>query len=106
MVAPINSAALNAYAQAAKMATAASGGDAGAAAAPGSSFGELLNGVMNDAVNAGRAAEAKAASVAQGKGDLVDVVTAVNAAEMTLETVVAIRDRVISAYQDIMRMPI
>jgi flagellar hook-basal body complex protein FliE len=30
----------------------------------------------------------------------------VNAAEMTLETVVAIRDRVIAAYQDIMRMPI
>ncbi len=106
MAAPINSAALNAYAQAAKMAAAAGGGDAGGATAPGSSFSELLTGVMNDAVSAGRAAEAKAASVVQGKGDLVDVVTAVNAAEMTLETVVAIRDRVISAYQDIMRMPI
>jgi flagellar hook-basal body complex protein FliE len=105
MAGAINSVALNAYAQAAKMAAGA-GGEAGAAAAPGSSFGELLSGVMNDAVNAGRAAEAKATAVAQGKGDLVDVVTAVNAAEMTLETVVAIRDRVISAYQDIMRMPI
>jgi flagellar hook-basal body complex protein FliE len=105
MASPINTVALNAYAQAAKMAAGA-GGDAGAAAVPGSSFGELLSGVMNDAVSAGRAAEAKATAVAQGKGDLVDVVTAVNAAEMTLETVVAIRDRVISAYQDIMRMPI
>ena len=104
MAAPINPAALNAYAQAAKMA--AGSGDAAPVTAPGASFGDLLTGVMNDAVNAGRAAEAKAAAVVQGKGDLVDVVTAVNAAEMTLETVVAIRDRVISAYQDIMRMPI
>ena len=39
-------------------------------------------------------------------GDLVDVVSAVNAAEMSLETVVAIRDKVIAAYQDILRMPI
>ena len=106
MAAPINPAALSAYAQAAKMAAASGAGEAAVAAAPGASFGELLSGVMKDAVAAGRAAEAKAASVAQGKGDLVDVVTAVNSAEITLETVVAIRDRVISAYQDIMRMPI
>jgi flagellar hook-basal body complex protein FliE len=106
MAAPINAAALNAYAQAAKMAAASGAGEAGPIAAPGASFGDLLTGVMNDAVNAGRVAETKATAVAQGKGDLVDVVTAVNAAEMTLETVVAIRDRVIAAYQDIMRMPI
>ena len=106
MPAPINPAAISAYAQAAKMAV--SGGEVAQAAAtmPGGSFGDLLSGVMNDAANAGKAAESKAASAVQGKGDLVDVVTAVNSAEMTLETVVAIRDRVIAAYQDIMRMPI
>jgi len=101
MAALINPAAISAYAQAAK-AAATGGGEA----VPGTSFGEMLSGVMKDAVDAGRAAEAKTSTVAQGKGDLVDVVTAVNAAEVTLETVVAIRDRVISAYQDIMRMPI
>jgi flagellar hook-basal body complex protein FliE len=101
MAAPVNPAAINAYTQAAKM---ASGG--GEAAAPGASFGAMLSNVMDDAVTAGRGAEAQATAQAQGKGDLVDVVTAVNAAEMTLETVVAIRDRVIAAYQDIMRMPI
>jgi len=47
-----------------------------------------------------------AAQGAAGQGDIVQVVNAVNAAELTLETVVAIRDKVISAYQDIMRMPI
>jgi flagellar hook-basal body complex protein FliE len=47
-----------------------------------------------------------AAQGATGQGDVVQVVNAVTAAELTLETVVAIRDRVISAYQDIMKMPI
>jgi flagellar hook-basal body complex protein FliE len=105
MAAPINPAAISAYAQAAKIAGAGAGGEA-AQAAPGGAFGDFLASVMNDATTTGRAAEQKAAAAVQGKGDLVDVVTAVNAAEMTLETVVAIRDRVISAYQDIMRMPI
>ena len=44
------------------------------------------------------------AASAAGKAELVDVVTAVANAETTLETVVALRDRMISAYQDIMRM--
>jgi len=34
------------------------------------------------------------------------VVTAVTNAEVTLQTVVAVRDKVISAYQDILRMPV
>jgi flagellar biosynthetic protein FliQ len=34
------------------------------------------------------------------------VVEAVNAAELTLQTVVAVRDRMIAAYQEILRMPI
>ena len=38
--------------------------------------------------------------------DLVDVVTTVQNAEMVLETVVAVRDKVISAYNDIIKMPI
>ncbi len=52
------------------------------------------------------AGEVASAQGAAGKGDVVQVVNAVTAAELTLETVVAIRDRVISAYQDIMKMPI
>lgn len=38
--------------------------------------------------------------------DLVEVVTTVQNAEMVLETVVAVRDKVISAYNDIIKMPI
>jgi flagellar hook-basal body complex protein FliE len=103
MAAVINPAAINAYAQAAKMGGA---GGAEAAATPGASFGDMLSNVLGEASSTGKMAEAKAGELMKGKGDIVDVVTAVNAAEMSLETVVAIRDRVIAAYQDIMRMPI
>ena len=41
-----------------------------------------------------------------GKADLADVVTAVSNAELTLQTVVAVRDRVVAAYLDILKMPI
>lgn len=37
--------------------------------------------------------------------DLVDVVTTVQNAEMVLQTVVAVRDKVIAAYNDIIKMP-
>ena len=37
---------------------------------------------------------------------MVNVVNAVNQAELTLDTVVAVRDKVITAYQSIMQMPI
>ena len=106
-MAAIPTAAISAYAQAAAR-MGAGGGDAAASVAQsgGASFGDLLSGVMNDAATQGRGAELKANSALQGKGDLVDVVTAVQAAEVSLETVVAIRDKVIAAYQEIMRMPI
>jgi flagellar hook-basal body complex protein FliE len=42
----------------------------------------------------------------QGKANIVDVVNQVNAAELTLNTVVAVRDKVVAAYQSIMNMPI
>ncbi|MBV9993144.1 MAG: flagellar hook-basal body complex protein FliE, partial [Alphaproteobacteria bacterium] len=41
-----------------------------------------------------------------GNANIVDVVNAVNSAELTLDTVVAVRDKVVQAYQSIMNMPI
>ncbi len=77
------------------------------AAAPAQSgFAELLTDVMGDMTQASRAAETQMASAVQGQGSLIDVVTAVSSAEASLETVMAVRDQVISAYQEIMRMPI
>lgn len=69
-------------------------------------FQATLSEALNTAVGTMRTGETAAAQGATGQGDLVGVVNAVTAAELTLETVVAIRDRVIAAYQDIMKMPI
>lgn len=77
-----------------------------AAQGAGGTFSDALSGAMKEAVTTLRTGETNAAQGAAAKGDLVQVVNAVTAAELTLETVVAIRDRVINAYQDIMKMPI
>jgi flagellar hook-basal body complex protein FliE len=74
--------------------------------ASGPGFGDILNTAVSSLQNAGASAEGAVTSAALGRGDLVDVVTAVAAAEATMETVIAVRDEVIKAYQDIMRMPI
>ena len=41
-----------------------------------------------------------------GNADLNDVVSAINSAESTLQLVTTIRDKMIQAYQEVMRMPI
>ncbi len=78
-------------------------------AAPGGTgldFSSLLQGAVNGVAQSGKAAEAQAVAAASGKADIVDVVTAVAESEAALETLVAVRDRVIAAYEEIMRMPI
>jgi flagellar hook-basal body complex protein FliE len=74
--------------------------------ASGPSFGDLLAQSVNDAIETNKASENVSIRAASGEADLQDVVEAVNAAEISLQTVVSIRDRVISAYQEILRMPI
>ena len=69
-------------------------------------FGEILKSAMSDALSASRNAETQMKAQVQGKADLVDVVTAINSAETSLQTVLAVRDQVIAAYQQIMQMPI
>ncbi len=82
-------------------------GAAGAdAMSAGGGFGDILKSAMSDAMKATKSAETQMAAQAQGKAQLIDVVTAVSSAEQSLSTVMAIRDQVISAYQEIMRMPI
>jgi flagellar hook-basal body complex protein FliE len=77
-----------------------------AAVAPGGGFGDILKSAMSDAMKASKHAETQIAAQVQGKADLVDVVTSISAAQASMETVMAVRDQVISAYQEIMRMPI
>lgn len=53
-----------------------------------------------------QASETASVQAALGKADAQSVVEAVAAAEITLQTVTAVRDRVVEAYQDLIRMPI
>ncbi|HPA39208.1 MAG TPA: flagellar hook-basal body complex protein FliE [Phenylobacterium sp.] len=69
-------------------------------------FGAMVKNAMTDAMQASKKAEHQMMLQSQGKAELIDVVTAISAAETSLETVMAVRDQVISAYQEIMRMPI
>lgn len=94
--------ALSAYAN-----TAATGVGPGLAARDeGPSFAQMVRGAAEEAVGRLQNSEQVSAQAALGKADLTDVVTAVSNAEVTLQTVVAVRDRVVSAYQEILRMPI
>lgn len=81
-------------------------GGAGAADAASSSFGAMLGGEMDAAVRGLRNSEKQSIDGLLGKAGLQGVVEAVSAAELGLQKVTAVRDRVISAYQEIMRMPI
>ena len=88
------------------------GGGAGAgegamgAAAGAPSFAEMVKDVVAQGVETTKAGEAASLKAAAGQMELVDVITAVANAETTLQTVTAVRDQVIQAYQDIVRMPI
>lgn len=71
-----------------------------------SDFSGLVKDAIGTAANTMARGENLSAQSVAGKAELTDVVTAVTSAELTLQTVVAVRDRVINAYQEIMRMPI
>ncbi len=69
-------------------------------------FQELVGDALNRAIGAGYKSEAINTEAIADEAELHELVTAVANAELTLNTVVAVRDRVISAYQDIIKMPI
>jgi flagellar hook-basal body complex protein FliE len=71
-----------------------------------SSFGEVLRAEARTAAQGLQAGERIATQGLLGKAGVQEVVEAVNAAELGLQKVTAVRDRVIAAYQEIMRMPI
>jgi flagellar hook-basal body complex protein FliE len=94
--------AITAYAKgAAAGATSGLGG-----ADPTENFASLVRDATGNAIDTMRSSEAMSAKALAGKADLNEVVTAVSNAEVTLQTVLAVRDKVIQAYQDILRMPI
>ena len=107
MAIPFNAAA-TAYSNAAKLIS--TGGQPGGKLAgdpsQGGDFASLLADNLQAVVDAGRQSDKLSMDMVNGKANVVDVVTAVSNTEIMVEGMVAVRDRVISAYEEIMRMPI
>lgn len=72
----------------------------------GASFGDFLKDSLGGAIESQKKSEQMTAAAVEGKADMVDVLQAVTEAETTLNTVLSIRDRLVSAYQEVMRTPI
>jgi len=103
-----NAFAAGAYAAVQGLGQSAPAGGAGRAAQGDAlpDFSAMVGSALGSVRESGQAAETQAAAVAAGKADVVDVVTAVAESEAAIESLVAVRDRVIQAYEEIMRMPI
>lgn len=78
--------------------------DSGAGSGP--SFGETLAAAARQTIVGLQQSEKTAAAGMVGKADPHSVVEALAATELALETAVTVRDRVVEAYQEILRMPV
>ncbi len=96
--------AANAYASLARMMDPGSPGKAQEAAGP--SFASVLKDAVGSVVDAGHKSDAQTLAMASGKANVMDVVTAVAETDVAVSTLVSVRDKVISAYEDIMKMAI
>lgn len=72
----------------------------------GNNFAALLAQQVQGVVDAGATSDQMAIDMVNGKANVVDMVTALSETQIAIESMVTVRDRVISAYEEIMRMPI
>jgi flagellar hook-basal body complex protein FliE len=101
------SAAANAYAALAQLRDQAAGvGRDPAAPAGGPDFGSVLKDVMTSVSAVGQKSDTQGHAVAMGKANMIDVVTAVAESETAIQALVSVRDKVIAAYEEILKMPI
>jgi flagellar hook-basal body complex protein FliE len=96
--------AANAYASAARILE--NGGGLKSSNTGDASFSALLKEAIGGVVDSGRKADAQTVAMASGKANVMDVVTAVAETDVAVSTLVSVRDKVIAAYEDILKMPI
>ena len=96
--------AANAYANLARILDTGAGKGGGEAGGP--SFSSVLKDALGSVAEVGRRSDAQTVAMAQGKANVMDVVTAVAETDVAVSTLVSVRDRVIAAYEDILKMPI
>ena len=100
------SVAANAYANLARVLENTGAGAGKGTEASGQSFASLLKDAVGSVMESGRKSDAQTVAMAAGKANVMDVVTAVADTDVAVSTLVSVRDRVIAAYEDIMKMPI
>jgi flagellar hook-basal body complex protein FliE len=104
---PTPTAAASAYAALARLREQGAGlAGADQAQPAGPSFGAMLKDVIDAVTEAAQKSDTQAQSVAAGKANMIDVVTAVAETETTFQTLVSVRDKVIAAYEDVLKMQI
>ena len=72
----------------------------------GADFGSALRSAVESAIDTGHEAETQSMKAITQGGNVTEVATALSRAELTLQTATAVRDRMLQAYQDIMRIQI
>lgn len=100
--------AANAYASLAKLTDPSALGKAagGEGGATGPSFSSLVREAVGALSKTTHNSDMQSQAAAAGKANMIDVVTAVAESEVAIDTLVSVRDKVISAYEEIMKMPI
>ncbi|UPK24926.1 flagellar hook-basal body complex protein FliE [Bradyrhizobium sp. 195] len=98
--------AANAYANLARVLENSGAGAGKGTEASGQSFASMLKDAVGSVMESGRKSDAQTVAMAAGKANVMDVVTAVADTDVAVSTLVSVRDRVIAAYEDIMKMPI
>jgi flagellar hook-basal body complex protein FliE len=79
---------------------------AGKTSDAGPSFSAVLKDAIGSVMESGRKSDAQTVAMANGKANVMDVVTAVAETDVAVSTLVSVRDKVIQAYEDIMKMTI
>lgn len=98
--------AINAYNAAAKAVTNPDAARPAQDAGNGAAFASMVRDSLKEARDLGVEAEHMQMKAINGDADIRDVVLAVSNAELALDTVTTVRDRVMTAYQEILKMPI
>ena len=76
------------------------------AATGGGGFTETLRSMLQSVDGATGAANSAVTNMLGGSGDVHEAMIALQRAEMTMQLTVQVRNKLVAAYQDVMRMPI
>jgi flagellar hook-basal body complex protein FliE len=75
-------------------------------AAAGARFTQALNRLIEDSESTARDANIKIGAMLDGSGEVHDAMIAMQRADLSLQFTVQVRNKLMNAYQEIMRMPV